>query len=87
MSEPLRKNRDDVATSSKTTTIKVWDPIVRLFHWIVVSACVLNLFILEEGHYWHRVTGYVAAAALAIRILWGFIGTKHARFPTSFQRQ
>ena len=93
MSEPLRKDKDVVAVSNSETTIRVWDPIVRLFHWTVVSACVLNLFVLEEGHYWHRMTGYVAAIALATRLLWGFIGTKHARFsdffptPTKIQRQ
>src|SRR5689334_20300218 len=61
-------------------TIRVWDPVVRLFHWTIVTACMLNLFILEEGKYWHRITGYVVAAAIVIRILWGFVGTKHARF-------
>lgn len=61
-------------------TVRVWDPVVRIFHWTVVAACTLNLFILEEGKYWHRVTGYVVAAAIAIRIVWGFAGTKHARF-------
>lgn len=59
---------------------RVWDPIVRIFHWTVVTACTLNLFILEEGKYWHRVTGYVVATAIAVRVIWGFIGTKHARF-------
>lgn len=65
-------------------TVKVWDPVVRLFHWTVVTACVLNLFILEEGHYWHRVTGYVVAAVLTVRILWGFVGTRYARFAQFF---
>ncbi|WP_148194960.1 cytochrome b/b6 domain-containing protein [Hyphomicrobiales bacterium] len=60
--------------------IKVWDPIVRIFHWTIVAACTLNLFVLEEGKYWHRVTGYVVAAVIFIRIIWGFVGTKHARF-------
>ncbi|ACE90004.1 cytochrome B [Rhizobium phaseoli] len=61
-------------------SIKVWDPIVRIFHWTIVTACTLNLFILEEGKYWHRLTGYVVGAAIAVRLIWGFIGTKHARF-------
>ncbi len=65
-------------------TVKVWDPVVRVFHWTVVAACTLNLFILEEGKYWHRMTGYAVAVALAIRLVWGFIGTKHARFADFF---
>jgi cytochrome b len=60
--------------------VKVWDPVVRLFHWLVVTGCILNLFILEEGHLAHRVTGYVIAGALAVRIIWGFVGSRHARF-------
>ncbi len=67
-------------SSTEERTIKVWDPIVRIFHWTVVTACTLNLFILEEGKYWHRVTGYVVAAAIIVRVLWGFVGTRHARF-------
>jgi cytochrome b len=69
-------------TSHKT--VKVWDPIVRLFHWTIVAACILNLFILDEGKYWHRFTGYVVAAAIAIRVIWGFVGSKHARFGDFF---
>lgn len=61
-------------------TVPVWDVVVRTFHWIVVSGCILNLFILEDGKAAHEVVGYVVAGALAIRVLWGFIGTRHARF-------
>ncbi|AYG61668.1 cytochrome b/b6 domain-containing protein [Rhizobium jaguaris] len=67
-------------STAALSVIKVWDPVVRLFHWTVVTACVLNLFILDEGKYWHRVTGYTVAAAIAVRVIWGFVGTKHARF-------
>jgi cytochrome b len=57
----------------------VWDPVVRLFHWTVVAGCLVN-FILDDGKLVHRWVGYTVAAALAIRILWGFVGTRHARF-------
>ena len=68
-------------------TVKVWDPVVRTFHWFVVTGVVLNLFVLEPGKYWHRTTGYAVAIAFALRFLWGFVGTRHARWsdfwPTS----
>ncbi|MBX4927618.1 cytochrome b/b6 domain-containing protein [Rhizobium binae] len=75
-------SRQEGILPSDTTpkSVKVWDPIVRIFHWTIVTACTLNLFILEEGKYWHRMTGYVVGVAIAIRLVWGFIGTKHARF-------
>lgn len=61
-------------------TLMVWDPLVRLFHWTVVAGCVVNSFVFEDGKTVHRYVGYVVAAALVIRILWGFVGTAHARF-------
>lgn len=64
--------------------IRVWDPIVRLFHWTVVTACLLNLFVLEPGNTLHRAVGYTVAAVLAVRLVWGFIGTRHARFTDFF---
>ncbi|MFT3988710.1 winged helix-turn-helix domain-containing protein [Aestuariivirga sp.] len=64
--------------------IVVWDPVVRSFHWTIVTCCVLNLFILDEGKYWHRVTGYVVFLALIVRLFWGFCGSRHARFADFF---
>lgn len=60
--------------------VRVWDPVVRLFHWLVVTGCLLDLALLEEGEAPHRWVGYVVAGALAVRILWGFVGTEPARF-------
>jgi cytochrome b len=60
--------------------IRVWDPLVRIFHWSVVAGCLLNLAIFTDGKAIHRWIGYGVAAALAIRIVWGFVGTQHARF-------
>ncbi|MFS8044093.1 cytochrome b/b6 domain-containing protein [Xanthobacter sp. AM33] len=61
-------------------TVPVWDPLVRLFHWTVVLGIILNSFALEGGKSAHRYVGYVIAAALAVRIVWGVIGSRHARF-------
>jgi cytochrome b len=61
-------------------TIRVWDPVVRLFHWSVVLFCFLDLAVFTDGKAVHRWIGYGVALALAIRVVWGFVGTKHARF-------
>jgi cytochrome b len=63
-----------------TTSVVVWDPIVRLFHWSVVLGCVLNLFVLNPSGAAHRYVGYAVAAALTIRLVWGLFGTRYARF-------
>jgi cytochrome b len=59
--------------------VRVWDPLVRLFHWTVVTGCAINL-IAEDGNKVHRTVGYVVAGAVVVRILWGFIGRGHALF-------
>jgi cytochrome b len=65
-------------------TVKVWDPFVRLFHWSLVVCVLLNQFVLEAGETPHRWAGYIASGLVVARILWGFVGTRHARFADFF---
>tara|TARA_R110000772_G_scaffold73216_3_gene159598 strand:- start:26327 stop:26947 length:621 start_codon:yes stop_codon:yes gene_type:complete len=60
-----------------------WDPVVRLTHWCVALAVVLNGLIVEDESLAHVWIGYAAIAFLVLRMVWGVIGTKEARF-TSF---
>ncbi|MBS0382914.1 MAG: cytochrome b/b6 domain-containing protein [Proteobacteria bacterium] len=60
-------------------TVKVWDPLVRLFHWSL-AACIFGAFLVEEGDAAHRYLGYTALGLVAFRLLWGMIGSRHARF-------
>lgn len=60
-------------------TVKVWDPLVRLFHWSLVI-CFAGNFLNEDGSDLHQLMGYTACGLIAFRILWGFIGSTHARF-------
>lgn len=82
--EPHSSSADVVRAPQGASTIAVWDPVVRIFHWTIVTACVLNLFVLEEGETAHRFVGYVVAVMLVLRFLWGFVGTRHARFTDFF---
>ena len=61
-------------------TVRLWDPVVRLFHWSLAGAFLANYFFTEEGEDWHRWLGYYAVAWLAIRLVWGFVGTPAARW-------
>lgn len=65
--------------AARPPTVKVWDPLVRLFHWSL-AACVLGAFVVEEGDRAHRVLGYTALGLLAFRLAWGVVGSRHARF-------
>ena len=57
-----------------------WDVIVRLTHWGVVVAVIANALVTEEGSGPHIWVGYALTALLALRLVWGFVGTKAARF-------
>lgn len=61
-------------------TVKVWDPAVRIFHWSLVIFFAISYLSAEEAEDLHAVSGYVISGLLAFRLLWGFIGTRHARF-------
>jgi len=77
MGGPVGRPGDGAASGKE---IQVWDPFVRVFHWTVVAGCFVDLFILEDGKFAHRIIGYIVAGALVARLLWGFVGSKHARF-------
>jgi len=65
---------------NKPTQIKVWDPVVRFFHWSLVTAFFIAYITEEDLLSVHIWAGYLIGGLLAIRIIWGFIGTHHARF-------
>jgi cytochrome b len=63
-----------------TQMIKVWDPIVRLGHWMLAVAFFTAYFTEEDFLEQHVWAGYVVGAIVCLRFVWGFIGSKHARF-------
>ncbi|MDA3921155.1 MAG: cytochrome b/b6 domain-containing protein [Salinisphaera sp.] len=75
----MKRHKADISGPARGQ-VKVWDPIVRLFHWIVVTGVTLNYFVLEAGKTAHRYMGYIVFSALVVRLLWGFVGSRYARF-------
>lgn len=63
-----------------SATIKVWDPFVRIFHWSLVACFVIAYATGDEIERVHIATGYTIAGLLVTRIIWGFVGPRHARF-------
>ncbi len=60
--------------------VRVWDPIVRIFHWTVAGGVIANLTFLRHAETPHIYVGYAIIAALIVRLGWGFITRGHARF-------
>lgn len=60
--------------------VAVWDPLVRLVHWSLALAVLLNGAILDEDGRAHELVGYAALALVLLRLCWGVIGTAPARF-------
>jgi len=59
---------------------KVWDPLVRVFHWSLVLAFAANALFTDPESNLHEWIGYVVVALIGLRILWGLVGTRYARF-------
>lgn len=62
--------------------IAVWDWPVRLFHWLLVISFA-GAWLTSDSEHWrlvHTWFGYAMAALVGFRLLWGIVGTPHARF-------
>lgn len=73
--------------SDPRTSIRVWDAPVRMFHWLMVL-CFAGAWLTAESERWrlvHVQLGYAMVGLVAFRVLWGLVGTRHARF-TDFVR-
>lgn len=68
-----------------TDTVPVWDAFVRVFHWSLAAAVVIDL-VTDEPRWMHVWLGYLAGALVGLRVIWGFIGPEHARFASFITR-
>ncbi len=63
--------------------VPVWDWPVRLFHWGLVLLLAAAWVSAEAGieyMHWHMRCGYAVLTLLVFRVLWGLVGSAHARF-------
>ena len=60
--------------------IRVWDPLVRIFHWSLVLAFTVAYLSGDEEGALHIYSGYIILGLICFRLLWGMVGTRYARF-------
>jgi cytochrome b len=60
---------------------RVWDPLVRIFHWTLAAAFATAWFERSEASI-HETAGKVVLSLIIVRTVWGLVGTASARFET-----
>ena len=60
--------------------VKVWDPLVRALHWTLVGAFLAAFATGDEWLGVHVLAGYTVLGIVSARLIWGVVGTRHARF-------
>lgn len=77
------ENHIENNTEHTPKTIKVWDLPVRIFHWslvvLFIAAYVTNS-LGSDYFVYHLWSGYALIILVSFRIVWGLVGTYHARF-------
>jgi len=91
----METTQEEVNGAGQSATVKVWDILVRVMHWGLVTAFAVAHLSAEEEHHGghegqasgpleaaplHQYAGYVILGIVVARIVWGLIGTKRARF-------
>lgn len=67
--------------------IRLWDLPLRLFHWSLVATVLgaISTGLIGGGWMvWHGRLGLAVVGLLAFRLVWGFVGSTHARFAAFF---
>lgn len=75
-----RQTAYEASRTETRSTVKVWDLFVRVFHWSLVASFAIAFLTGDELETLHIWAGYAAASLVALRLVWGAIGSKYARF-------
>jgi len=66
--------------------VLIWDLPTRLFHWLLsagfIAAAIISLAMGEHSPLfpYHAIIGLTLAIMVVLRIIWGILGTRYARF-------
>jgi cytochrome b len=68
--------------TAQVSKILVWDAPTRVFHWLLALSFV-GAYATGDSERWrdiHVALGYTMSGLIGFRVLWGLVGTRHARF-------
>jgi cytochrome b len=73
-------NKADIAMQGER--VVVWDLPTRIFHWLLAAAFLVEWLTQDDARYldFHVFCGYLIGGLIAFRVIWGFVGTRWARF-------
>ncbi len=77
MADMVADGRESARSSRE---IQVWDPLVRVIHWSVAVLVLVNAVIVDDESAAHVWAGYAVLGLVMLRLFWGVIGTRFARF-------
>ncbi|THD42412.1 MAG: cytochrome B [Bradyrhizobium sp.] len=81
MRKPAKTDQFPVpANLEGARVIRVWDPLVRVFHWTLVLCFVVAWFSAQAWESLHDWAGYTAGSLVIVRVVWGLVGGRYARF-------
>lgn len=81
--DPVIERKESADTNATLTRIHVWDLPIRIFHWALVAAVTTAIVTGEIGGDWmpiHEKAGLTIIGLVVFRLVWGFVGSTHARF-------
>ena len=68
----------------ENTKLPVWDVPTRVFHWSLVTLVAVAWATTESDSGFvfqiHLLAGYLVLGLIIFRLIWGFVGTRYARF-------
>lgn len=80
MPKPVKSRPEPIGALDAASWVRVWDPLVRVFHWGLAASFIVAWLTSDEAASLHHLAGYIAFVLIVIRVVWGFLGTPHARF-------